>query len=159
MVDASKACEEARQFLAKSQSTDRAARSIAIVDGMKRLLVAGDDSEETIRGFYLRTVQAEPYERPTGKSRMAAARTMLIVRDLLNGTQPRRRYTFGCAARRSKAYAGAIESYERWMAEAGMSEKTISSRVQRANVLFEFLENLDVRSLGDLDADLLAAFV
>lgn len=120
---------------------------------------AGEEWEGAIKGYYATVTGADPYERPGIGRRRQKGRTILMMRDALNGAGIKRRYDFGDKGKKSEVYADELEAFEGQLVGLGMSEATVYTKVWRANVLFEYLEDAGVGSLPEFGPEALIEFM
>ena len=160
MTDTAKAFSRARATIEAALSEQFRARALRMVDEIESLVAeAPSDADRIIEEYYRESTGAEPFEHPGDRYLMRKARIVLVCRDLLAGREPKVRYMFGKDAVRSLAYSGELESYRLWMESRGNSKATVSTRLQRADVLLRFLEAAGVSRLADVDAGTLAEFI
>lgn len=160
MTDVREAFDEARAIIEEANAGQFKDHALRMVDEMEELVLNGSDDPRTLLGnYYERRTGATAYEHPMGGYRVRKARVILICLDLLGGNQPRTRYMFGKDAMRSIAFASELDSYRMWMESRELSDATISTRLQRADVLFRYLEGAGIFEMESLDAESLAKFI
>lgn len=160
MTDTREAFEEAREYIKAAYGDQFRSQALRIVDEMEELLLDNPgDMQGVICGYYERKTGSAPYDRPSGGYRARKARVVLICKDLLEGASPKARYMFGKDAARSAAFASELEAYQAHMEALGLSAATIETRLQRADVLFRYLETAGMADMASLDAAGLAGFV
>ena len=160
MTDVREAFDKARAIIEEANADRFKDHALRMVDEMEELVLCGSDDPRTLLGdYYERQTGAVAYEHPTGDYRVRKARVILVCLDLLGGNQPRTKYMFGKNATRSTAFAGELDSYRTWMESRELSDATISTRLQRADVLFRYLEGVGIDDMGSLDAKTLATFI
>lgn len=161
MTDVRAAFNKARTVI-KEANTDVKfiGYALRMVDEMEDLVLSKpEDAWNAIDDYYEEQTGASPYERPGSSYRIRKARVILVCRDLLEGNCPKARYMFGKDAVRSSVFAGDLESYQSWMESQELSDATIDTRLQRADVLFRYLEGVGIGGIGSLSAEALAGFI
>lgn len=160
MTDVRAAFDKARAIIEEANAGQFKHRALRMVDEMEELILSGSgDPRRLIGDYYERLTGAAAYEHPRDDYRVRKARVILVCLDLLEGNQPRAKYMFGKDAVRSGVFADDLESYRGWMESQELSDATISTRLQRADVLFRYLEGAGIFDMGSLDAELLAKFI
>lgn len=161
MTDTRAALEKARAIIEEAHSGRFKQKSLRIIDDIEAIALGDPDGAETAIGaYYEAETGAKPFEHP-GDNRylVRKARVILICCDLLEGREPKPKYMFGKDAVRSRAFSEELEAYREWMESRDLSESTVSSRLQRADVLLRYLEEHGVSELSEVDAEGLARFI
>ncbi|MCL2757524.1 MAG: site-specific integrase [Coriobacteriia bacterium] len=161
MTSTNQAATALKQLIADEQhNRSFVVHANRIIDELIVLLDEFDDDTETIiKTFYSMETGMEPFFRPKPGLRASSARVILMFRDVLQGSKPKKKYLFGKEAKRSAAYVDDARDYEEWMRSNELSEATVRTRLQRADVLFTYLESIGTIRLETLSTSDIVAFI
>ena len=160
MTDTAKAFDEARAAINEAVSGRFKKHALSMIDELEALVLEmPDDAESTIEAYYEKATGAVPFEHPGGRYLVRKARVILVCRDLLNGSEPKAKYMFGKDAVRSAAFSGVLGHYREWMESLGQSPMTVSTRLQRVDVLLRYAEAGGSTDIESLSATSLAEFI
>jgi len=125
---------------------------------MSKARASNLSSLEILKEFYTETVGQPAFEPPSQKNRELPARAVFMVLDLLNGNNPKRRYSH----RQITCPSGFREIYERYKAVMVMDQKsegTVRTRAGRVRVFFTYLDESGCRALESLTRENLLGFI
>ena len=160
MTDTAKAFEEARAIIDEALSDGFKKHVLSMVDELEALVLESPgDVESVVAAYYEKMTGAAPYEHPGSSYLVRKARVILICRDFLSGIEPKAKYMFGKDAVRSAAFSDVLCLYREWMESLGQSPMTVSTRLQRVDVLLRYVEEGGSADIGSLSASTLAEFI
>ena len=134
---------------------------ICIADDFQRYAERTDSensSEVVIREYYRMTVGVPAFEAPPSKSKERQGRAIRMILDILNGEEPKRRYTnhtVDCPV----PYQLILKKYETFMRNDQKSDGTVRTRSGRMKVFFVFLANCECTVLESITPDIFLGFI
>lgn len=114
---------------------------------------------EALADYYRVTTKAFPYEKPKTITLRKKARPILILRDILAGEEPKRRYCYYGYIHLNPKFIPDMDCYVNWMTDERKSTGTITTRTGRMRVFFHFLYENGCDSIADLSSTLLLIFI
>ncbi len=114
--------------------------------------------EDVIQEYYRIIVGVPAFEAVPSKSKERRERAVQMILDILNGKEPKRKYTThkrDCPI----TYLTVIRKYETFMRNDQKSDGTVRTRSGRITVFFAFLEECKCTSLEGITPELFARFV
>lgn len=134
---------------------------IYIADDFQRYMKCVDSEnspEVVIQKYYRMTVGVPAFEAPPSKSKERRARAIRMIQDILNGEEPKRRYTnhkVDCPV----SYLPVLRKYESFMRNDQKSDGTVRTRSGRMKVFFAFLADSECTALESITPDLFTGFI
>ena len=134
---------------------------IRIADDFQRY-TEGADSENSpevvIQEYYRMTVGVPAFEAPPSKSKERWVRAIRMILDILNGEEPKRRYT-NHKADCPVPYQPVLRKYESFMRNDQKSDGTVRTRSGRMKVFFVFLADSECTTLESITPELFTGFI
>ncbi len=134
---------------------------ICIADDFQRYTKRADSEnspEVVIQEYYRMTVGVPAFEAPPSKSKERWGRAIRMILDILNGEEPKRRYTnhkVVCPV----PYQLILRKYETFMRNDQKSNGTVRTRSGRMKVFFVFLVDCKCITLESITPELFARFI
>ena len=122
-------------------------------------LSSGKTPADALGDYYQSTTKALPFENPGSVTLRRKARPILMLRDILAGEIPKRRYCYSGHIPLAPEFLQYMELYSKWMIEEGKSSGTITTRSGRMRVFFCFLHEKNCKSIARLTSSLLLVFI
>lgn len=114
--------------------------------------------EDYIRRYYEAATGVAPYTHPGSLYLRKKARAILLIRDSLKRTDPKRRYRYNTIDI-PEMFKEDIAGYSRWMLERGNSPETIKTRIERVKMFLLEMEKIGCFSIGKLTLDQFVDYV
>ena len=135
------AIEQFREYIIHNYGSDSGTAKdyLQTADRLEHYAVANPlPHTEILEGFYAQEVGQPAFKPPVKKSKERHARTVLIIRDLIHGVEPKRRYvshSITCP----QSFQAPFERYQVMMQEDQKSQGTIQTRAGRIKILLSRL--------------------
>lgn len=117
------------------------------------------DGQDLIKSFYEETVGRPAFQKPSRVGLRLRARPILILNDIFNGKQPKRKYCYERYEILAPVFVPEMEQYILRMTSEGASAGTVHTRSGRIKLFFNFLHTNHCDSLKDLSPDILLSFI
>lgn len=169
MIDSSKkrtlydAIHQYRKHIIQNHGSESgtARAYICIADDFERYTERTDSEkspEVVIQEYYRITVGVPAFKAPPSKSKERRGRAIRMILDILNGDEPKRRYTYhtvDCPA----PYQLVLRKYEAFMRNDQKSDGTVRTRSGRMKVFFVFLVSCECTALESITTDIFIGFI
>lgn len=159
-------CDAIRQFrrciIQDYGSDSKTAQDyIRIADDFQRYAeekVSEKSTDAVIQEYYSLVVGVPAFEAPPSKTKERRARAIRMILDILNGKEPKRRYTnhrLFCPT----PYMTVLNRYEAFMKRDQKSDGTVRTRSGRMKVFFVFLADRECIDLENVTPELIADYI
>lgn len=116
------------------------------------------DPLDAVAEYYTIIVHAEAYQRPSNEYLRRKARPLLMLRDILHGVEPARKYAYG-VTKIPDVYQKDALVYREWMSSDGKSDGTIDTRMQKIKRFLLYLFEHHCLSMEEFTIETMVGFV
>lgn len=133
---------------------------VSVIDGFAAYYVGKPFQEplDAVAEYYAIVSHAEAYQRPPNEYLRRKARPLLMLRDMLLGVEPARKYTYG-STKIPNTFSEDALAYRDWMSSEGKSDGTISTRMERIKRFLVYLFEHHCLSMENFTVETMAGFV